>query len=90
MKDMIQIYYKRLFTKDSVCDPTMAIRGAFPKLSAEQWDGINRRVSYEEVEEALMSMSPVKAPGHDGLHALFYQKTWSLVKDQVSLVENFL
>lgn len=56
-----------------------------------QWDDINRRTTKEEVKEALMSMSPVKALGPDGLYALFYQKTQSIVGDQVySLVDGFL
>lgn len=87
---MIQNYYKNLFTKDNTCEPTGAIKGAFPRLSAAQWDDINHEIAKEEVTEAIMVIWPVKAPGPDGLHALFYQKNWNIIKEQVHcLVENF-
>lgn len=40
-------------------------------------------VSTEEIEEALWSMKPYKAPGPDGLRAGFFQRFWLLVGDSV-------
>ncbi|XP_010495329.1 PREDICTED: uncharacterized protein LOC104772406 [Camelina sativa] len=43
-----------------------------------------------EVRKALFMMHPDKAPGPDGMTALFFQKAWEVVKtDLVSLVNSF-
>ena len=45
----------------------------------------------EEVKAALFMMHPEKAPGPDGMTALFYQQSWSIIKeDVVNMVNNFL
>lgn len=38
----------------------------------------------EEIFSALRAMGPIKASGNDGLFALFFQKYWSVVGDDVS------
>ncbi|XP_057422210.1 uncharacterized protein LOC130716023 [Lotus japonicus] len=38
----------------------------------------------EDIEEALFQMHPIKASGIDGFPALFYQKFWHIVGDEVA------
>lgn len=37
----------------------------------------------EEVTRAFFEMHPTKAPGIDGFSALFYQKLWAFIKEDV-------
>ena len=55
----------------------------FPTLLPSQWDSLEAEVSLTEVKKALFDMKPLKAPGPDGLHALFYQSQWETVSQSL-------
>lgn len=40
---------------------------------------INRRVTYQEVKNALFDMKAEKSPGPDGLNLGFYQHFWDII-----------
>ncbi|XP_075640339.1 uncharacterized protein LOC142612100 [Castanea sativa] len=46
-------------------------------------DILSSDYSAEEIKAALFQMGPTKAPGPDGMNALFYKKYWHIVGDDV-------
>lgn len=66
-------------------------RGCFPSLSESELYMLFSAVTKLEVKQVLFSMKPLNAPGMDGLHAIFFQKNWHLVKGSlIRLVNNSL
>lgn len=79
IKDMMMHYFTNLFRKDENCDVTMAPRGGFPILSQDVKNDILKDLNDVDIRNAVMEMAPLKAPGPDGFHAIFYQKLWNIV-----------
>ncbi|GMJ11399.1 hypothetical protein HRI_004809100 [Hibiscus trionum] len=52
-------------------------------VSSDKLEGLVRNVTFEEVDEVVFSMSPLKAPGADGFQAAFFQRNWGTVGDSV-------
>lgn len=63
----------------------------FSKLSNEQNLTLTRPPHLSEIKIALWNLHPLKSPGNDGIHAIFYQKNWDTVKGKLLLdFENIL
>ena len=61
--------------------------GVTPKMLEE----LSRDYTAKEIKAALFQMGPTKAPGLDGMNALFYQKFWHIVgTDVVAVVLDFV
>ncbi|KAG8475227.1 hypothetical protein CXB51_032054 [Gossypium anomalum] len=54
----------------------------FPRLEPEEIQLLSL-VCNEEIKKALFDMAPLKAPGSDGLHAIFYQSQWEFVGSSI-------
>ncbi|XP_050259845.1 uncharacterized protein LOC126704900 [Quercus robur] len=53
------------------------------KVTPAMRDILSSDFSVEEIKTALFQMGSTKAPGPDGMNALFYQKYWHIVGDDV-------
>ncbi|KAF7832377.1 reverse transcriptase [Senna tora] len=54
------------------------------KVTSDMNKNLDDRFTREEVKEAVFSMYPTKAPEPDGFPALFYQKYWEVVGEDVT------
>ena len=85
MFEVVHQYFAGLFTSDNPVDMGEAVEGLQSCVSEAMNERLVLPPSGEEVREALFSMHPNKAPGIDGLHALFFQKFWHIVGPDVIL-----
>ena len=54
-----------------------------PRVDAAMNTHLEQPFTAEEIEAALDQMCPTKAPGPDGLQAVFFQKHWKSVRNGV-------
>ena len=61
------------------------------KVIPAMQDMLSRDFIADEIKEALFQMGPTKAPGPHGMNALFYQKFWHIMgNDVVNAMLDFL
>ncbi|XP_021771467.1 uncharacterized protein LOC110735585 [Chenopodium quinoa] len=64
-------------------DGEEALKGLSCMITKEMNQTLCTVPTSEEISKALFEMHPNKAPGIDGLHALFYQKFWHIVGNDI-------
>ncbi|KAA3453657.1 reverse transcriptase [Gossypium australe] len=77
-------YFKEMFSSKEVSNCDRLIESFFPSITNEHNNMLMAAFREEEVAEAIKSIAPLKASGKDGFPALFYQKYWHIVGEEVT------
>lgn len=84
-------YFTNLFTSSTSSDPSHVLQDVPEVVTPQMNEYLTKEVTEEEVKKALLSLNPEKAPGPDGMTALFFQRFWEVVRcDLTKTVKSFL
>ncbi|XP_057418992.1 uncharacterized protein LOC130713221 [Lotus japonicus] len=81
---VLSSYFRELFTSSNPSGIDEVVELVANRVTASHTETLVAPFSKDDVEEALFQMHLTKAPGADGLHALFYQKFWRIIGDDVT------
>lgn len=83
MCNIVQDYFENLFTSEvGDLDPSVLLdvrRSVTPNMNI----GLLAPFSHDEIKKALFQIGDSKAPGPDGMHAVFYKRFWELLGDDL-------
>ena len=83
IKEYMASYISSLFSDDGIAVSTDIPVDVFPELPPQSWASLSKPFSHLEIEEVVKNLGALRAPGPDGFQALFFQKNWELVKENV-------
>lgn len=83
LKGLVHNYFSDLFTSSGPADNTNVTRYVLPKVDRQMNQILCAEYSREEVKSAIDDIGDLKAPGPDGMPALFYKRFWHIVGEKV-------
>lgn len=76
IKKLAVKFFSTLYTSDMAEFQPYSLTGCFPHVNAEMLHMLWEPMDDDEIRLTSFNMKPLKDPGVDGLHAMFYQ--WSV------------
>jgi hypothetical protein len=82
MKEVATNYFSNLFTSSPGNRMDELLNQVDVRVTNSMNEMLCKEFTSEEVIEALDSIGDLKAPGPDGMHAIFYKKNWNVVGEK--------
>ncbi|XP_057432959.1 uncharacterized protein LOC130725784 [Lotus japonicus] len=85
--DALQVFTVNFFHQSYMDDggaSLLSTSSSFPAVSEAKMALVHAAFPAAEVKDAIFSMGPLKAPGPDGLQAVFFQSQWNQVGGSVT------
>jgi hypothetical protein len=84
LKPLVFHYFSNLFLSEvDQVDPSM-MEFFLPKITKQMNEKLLAPFLADDVRKAAFSIGHYKAPGPDGLHAVFYKKIWNVCGDEIT------
>ena len=83
MRTMVHNYFTYFFQSEIQEINENVLNAVNVKVTSEMNQGLLAPFTHEEVKNALFSIGDLKAPGPDGLHAIFYKRFWNMLGDDL-------
>ena len=84
-------FYRDLFTSHAGGGTEELLQCIDARVTPVMNDILLKEFSDEEIKQGLDNIGNLKAPGHDGMPAVFYKAFWETIGDDVTKeVRNFL
>jgi hypothetical protein len=84
LKPLVQQYFSNLFTSEVNETDHVLLDKIMPKVTPLMNEQLLAPFSPEDVKNVVFSIGDYKAPGPDGLHAIFYKKFWNICGEEVT------
>lgn len=81
--EVIREYFIKVFQKEGERSDAAVMNAIDSKVTPEMNEALTKPFTAEEVVIAIKQMHPAKAPGPNGMTPLFFQKFWSICKNDV-------
>jgi hypothetical protein len=84
MAAVVTNYFNELFTSSAGHRMNELLEHVVHRVTPEMNDMLLREFTREEVKDALNCIGDLKAPGPDGMPAIFYKWFWDIIGDRVT------
>lgn len=86
IEDICTVYFSIIFSSTIPSEEHFdaVLQFVDPAASAECNESLLKPFTKEEIHDALLQKHPCKAPGPNGMHAIFYQRFWHINFDDVT------